>query len=62
MMMLGFAIVIVAVFGLVGCVSTPVESENCLYRQQGEKPAGAGGQDVNVAVGQPRAAAGRMAR
>ena len=39
MMMLGFAIVIVAVFGLVGCVSTPVESENCLYRQQGEKPA-----------------------
>ena len=39
MTMLGFAIVIVAVFGLVGCVSTPVESENCLYRQQGEKPA-----------------------
>jgi hypothetical protein len=31
-------------------------------QQQGEKPAGAGGQDVDVAVGQPRAAAGRMAR
>jgi hypothetical protein len=38
MMMVGFATVIVAAGFLNGCVTTPVEPDSCLYRQEGAKP------------------------